>query len=306
MVRLFSGPWRLFAQQTEPIMHELLSHLDWRGLVLPALIPLFMATLAAEAVRFRGRGYFQLRDTLTSFGIGLLYLLLDSAVIVTLVALVFHWVYAHRLVNLTMGPLSFVALLLLVELGYYVFHRAGHRIRWFWAAHAVHHSSEYMNFTVGMRQSPLYATAGVWLFFLPLSWLGFPPLWVFFMLSLNLGYQYFIHTRWIGKLPPVIEYVFNTPSHHRVHHGRNAPYIDRNYGGMLILYDRLFGTFQEERDDIRTDYGLTRPVHDYNPIRLTLREWIALFRDAARPGPLWLRLKHLWAPPEWRRPDDGG
>ena len=110
-------------------MHELLSHPDWRGLILPALIPLFLATLAAEAVRFRGRGYFQLRDTLTSFAIGALYVLVDSLVIVTLVALVFHWVYAHRLVTLDMAPLSFLALLLLVELGYYVFHRAGRRAR---------------------------------------------------------------------------------------------------------------------------------------------------------------------------------
>ena len=124
------------------------------------------------------------------------------------------------------------------------------------------------------------------------------------MLTVNLTYQYFIHTQWIGKLHPAIEFVFNTPSHHRAHHGRNAEYIDRNYGGILILYDRLFGTFVEEKEDVPVEYGITRPVNSHNPITLTLHEAVDMFRDAARPGPLKKRLKHFWAPPEWRREDD--
>jgi sterol desaturase/sphingolipid hydroxylase (fatty acid hydroxylase superfamily) len=186
-----------------------------------------------------------------------------------------------------------------VEFCYYWFHRASHRIRWFWCAHVVHHGSEHMNFSTAMRQSWLYGIAGNWLFYLPMVWVGFEPRWVLFALSCNLAYQFFVHTQWVDKLPAPIEYLFNTPSHHRAHHGRNPRYIDRNYGGTLIVFDRLFGTFVDETEAV--DYGLVRPVHSHNPLWLTVHEWVAMGRDMAQPGPLRERLQHLWAPPEWAR-----
>ncbi|MBL4714531.1 MAG: sterol desaturase family protein [Alcanivorax sp.] len=285
-------------------MNDLLQQLDWRTLVLPAMVPIFVAVLIAEAWRFRGQGRLTLKDSMASMGLGSLYMVFDTLVTVTLVALIFSWAYQHRLFDITMTPLTGLLLFVSLEFCYYWFHRASHRIRWFWSAHVAHHSSTLMNFSTAMRQSAIYSIVGNWLFYVPLAFLGFEPIWVFFMLTVNLAYQYFIHTQWVGKLHPAIEFVFNTPSHHRAHHGRNAEYIDRNYGGILILYDRLFGTFVEEKEDVPVEYGITRPVNSHNPITLTLHEAMDMFRDAARPGPLKQRLKHFWAPPEWRREDD--
>ena len=201
-----------------------------------------------------------------------------------------------------MTPLTGVLLFLSLEFCYYWFHRASHRMRWFWSAHVAHHSSTLMNFSTAMRQSAIYSIVGNWLFYVPLALLGFEPIWVFFMLTVNLAYQYFIHTQWVGKLHPAIEFVFNTPSHHRVHHGRNPGYIDRNYGGTLIVWDRLFGTFVDENAQDPPEYGITRPVRSSNLIVLWTHEYVDLFRDMAQPGGLLSRLTHLWKPPEWQRP----
>ncbi|CAD5107600.1 sterol desaturase family protein [Zestomonas carbonaria] len=287
-------------------MSELLAGLwaevDIRRDLLLIMTPLFISTLAAEWLAMRRRGVFCLKDSLSSLALGGLYLVGDALLVLFLVLPIYHLAFHFRLLEFSMGAWAFVALFFGLELSYYAFHRASHRIRWFWAAHVVHHSSEHMNLTTAMRQSLFYGVAGNWLFYLPLVWLGFAPEWVLFMLSVSLGYQYFIHTRSVERLPRVIEWLFNTPSHHRAHHGRNPQYIDRNYGGILIVFDRLFGTFVEEREPV--EYGILRQVHSVNPLWLNLHEWVDMFRDVARPGPWRLRLKHLWAPPEWQRPDE--
>jgi sterol desaturase/sphingolipid hydroxylase (fatty acid hydroxylase superfamily) len=272
-----------------------------RELTLLSLVPVFVLFLAAEAWHFRGRGRFHLPDTAASLSLGGLYLLADAILLTFLVLAVYGLVYEHRLFTIELTPLTGVLLFALVEFCYYGFHRASHRIRWFWIAHVAHHSSEYMNFGTAMRQSPLYSVVGNWLFYLPVVWLGFAPEAVLFMLAANLIYQYFIHTEWVGRLHPVVEFIFNTPSHHRAHHGRNPRYIDRNYGGIVILFDRLFGTFVDESTDEPVDYGITTPPASFNPLWLSVHELVALVRDMARPGPPGLRLKHLWAPPEWQR-----
>ncbi|WP_394131409.1 sterol desaturase family protein [Shewanella maritima] len=184
----------------------------------------------------------------------------------------FDW----RLLDIEMSPLWFVALLVLQDFFYYWFHRASHRIRWMWAAHVVHHSSENMNFTTAFRQSLMYPIAGMWLFWLPLVVIGFDPQWVVFAVLLNLGLQFFVHTQAIKRLGP-IEWVFNTPSHHRVHHGQNPQYIDKNYAGILIIWDKLFGTFEPEVDTVR--YGITKPVNSFNPLTVTFAEWRDMWRD---------------------------
>lgn len=283
------------------LLAELWGAVDVRRDLLLILTPLFIATLAAEWLKMRERGVYRLGDSLASLGLGGIYLLADALLVLVLVLPAYHWVHAHRVLDFSMTPLAYVVLFFGLELCYYAFHRASHRIRWFWAAHVVHHSSEHMNFTTAMRQSLFYGVAGNWLFYLPLVWLGFAPEWVLFMLSVSLAYQYFVHTQAVHKLPRWFEWFFNTPSHHRAHHGRNPQYIDRNYGGILIIYDRLFGTFVEEQEAV--DYGIVRQVQSFNPLWLNLHEWVDLARDVARPGPLLQRLRHLWMPPEWQRPE---
>jgi hypothetical protein len=177
--------------------------------------------------------------------------------------------------------------------------RASHRIRWFWTAHVPHHSGQVMNFTTAMRQSLLNAFVGIWVFYLPPVLLGVPPAVVMFMLAVDLVYQYFVHTESIGRLPRWYEYGFDTPSNHRGHHGRNPQYIDRNYGGVLILFDRWFGTYEPEIEPV--EYGIVRQVQSHNVLVLNVHEFVDMVRDALAPGPLWQRLKHLWKPPEWER-----
>ncbi|WVM87639.1 sterol desaturase family protein [Halopseudomonas pachastrellae] len=141
--------------------------------------------------------------------------------------------YQHRLFDIPLTLTSALALWVLTDLCFYWMHRSSHRVRWFWAAHVTHHSSERMNFSTAMRQNATNIFNGGWLFYVPLSLLGFNPVWIGVCYALSLVYQFFIHTTLVGKLHPVIEYLFNTPNHHRVHHARNPGYIDTNYGGVL-------------------------------------------------------------------------
>lgn len=288
-----------------PTLLELFrQHIDPRDLTLLLLSPLFMLSIALEAWRFRKTpGIYTWRDTFMSMNSGGSYLFVDLALVIVLVIPAMQWVYQFRLWTIEVTPWTFFALFMGVELLYYGFHRASHRIRWFWCAHVVHHGSEHMNFTTALRQSWFYAIAGNWLFYTPLVWLGFEPHWVLFALSLNLGYQFFVHTQWVGRLPAWLEWLFNTPSHHRAHHGRNPVYIDRNFGGTLIIFDRLFGSFVPEQEAV--DYGLEHPVPTNNLVWLNVHEWAAMLKDMRRElreqGSWYLAVKHLWAPPDWRR-----
>ena len=168
-----------------------------------------------------------------------------------------------------------------VEFFYYWQHRFSHTIRWAWASHAVHHSTNEFTLPAAFRLSWLSAFSLAWLALVPMALMGFHPLFITGLLIANLRFQYFLHTEACGKLGP-LELVFNTPSHHRVHHGSNEAYLDKNYGGVLIIYDRLFGTFQEEREDMPVVYGLTKKLESNNPFVVIFHEWINMFRDAGR------------------------
>ncbi|OOF08162.1 sterol desaturase, partial [Salinivibrio sp. MA427] len=209
---------------------------------------------------------------------------------------VYLWWFGWRLFDIEMSVSLFLLLMVAQDFCYYWFHRASHRIRWMWAAHVVHHSSERMNFSTAFRQSLMYPLAGMWLFWLPLVVIGFPPQWVVFVVLLNLGLQFFVHTQWIKTLGPV-EWIFNTPSHHRVHHGVNPQYIDKNYAGILIIWDKRFGTFEPESESVR--YGIPKPVNSFNPLVVTFAEWQQMWRDATQ---LDLSFRQRWqclfAPPE--------
>ncbi|MEO8559992.1 MAG: sterol desaturase family protein, partial [Rhodospirillales bacterium] len=211
----------------------------------------------------------------------------------------FALVWQNRLTTMPLGTVESIAILFLgQEFCYYWFHRASHRVRWFWATHAVHHSPNELNLSASYRFGLTGRITGTSIFYLPLIWLGFPPAAVFATLAINLLYQFILHTTWIPKLG-WFEYVFNTPSHHRVHHASNAEYLDANYGGVLIVFDRLFGTHVEERADLPCVYGLTKPLHSNNPIYIAFHEWIAMGRDIWHAKTWRERVLRVVGPPGW-------
>ena len=190
---------------------------------------------------------------------------------------------------------TWVIALVGVDLLFYCYHRTAHRVRLIWATHQAHHSSEYFNFATALRQK--WNNSGEILMWIPLPLLGVPPWMVFASFSVSLIYQFWIHTERIGKLWRPIEFVFNTPSHHRVHHGMDPEYLDKNYGGILIIWDRLFGSFQPEL--FRPHYGLTKPVGTFNIWTLQTHEYVTMARDV-RSAPRWRdKLGYIFGPPGW-------
>jgi sterol desaturase/sphingolipid hydroxylase (fatty acid hydroxylase superfamily) len=270
------------------------------------LLPLVLGTALIEGLWFartRTEGY-DWREWATSLGDLAVRKLLAFAPF-GLAAPVFFWLYDHRLFTLGVDSVGGVLLLFIgLEFVYYWFHRASHTVRWFWNSHSVHHSPNRFTLSAAYRLGWLGKFVGANFFFAPLAWLGFEPTTVLIALQLNLLYQFWIHADWIPKLG-WLEYVLNTPSAHRVHHARNPEYLDANYGGVLIVFDRLFGTYIAERDDVPCQYGLVTPVTTFNPIRINFDPWIGLARDLAgarSPGEAWM---FLFGPPGWR-PDGKG
>ncbi len=261
-------------------------------------IPFFFLFIGIELLvaRARGRRVYRLADAVGDLGCGMaqqLALVFAGAALLA----VYAWVHARfRLFTLdartaTPWVLSFV----LVDLLYYAWHRASHRVNVLWAAHVVHHQSEDYNLAVALRQA--VATSFTSLpFYLPMAVLGVPPVVYAAMVSASTLYQFWIHTELVGKLGP-LEWVLNTPSHHRVHHAVNPRYLDRNYGAVLIVWDRLFGTFAEEREP--PVYGTVEPLASFNPAWAQVASWGALWRKAAGLPRLADRLR-LWVmPPPW-------
>ena len=269
-------------------------------------LPLALLLAAFELWHFRGTETFELRDTLASVVMGAGYVLVaEGFVVIAVVVPLFDWLYQFKLMTQTISPLSLLLLFLVVDFSFYLFHLAAHRVRFLWGVHEVHHASEHFNFTVSFRQSVLYAFVGVYAFFIPAVLMGFSPEWVMGTLAANLLYQLLMHTQWVGRLSAPVEWLFNTPSNHRVHHGRNPRYIDRNMGGVLMIWDHLFGTYAAEDPKEPPDYGVVSQISrppSHNPVVLTFREYGRIISDMARPGPMSQRLKHLWGPPEWVRP----
>ncbi|TFF21739.1 sterol desaturase family protein [Jiella endophytica] len=214
-----------------------------------------------------------------------------------LLAVPFALAYQYRLFDFdTFSPLGLGALFLLTEFAYYWYHRASHRIRWLWATHAVHHSSTRMNLTAAVRLGWTGTISGHFLFFLPLAFLGFHPIAIVGMLTINLAYQFFTHTELSPRLGP-LEWVLNTPAHHRVHHASNTACLDRNYGGVLIVFDRLFGTFAEAPKDEPLRYGLVGVKPSLNPLKIAFGEWARMGRDLGNAGSWRERVRAVLAPP---------
>jgi sterol desaturase/sphingolipid hydroxylase (fatty acid hydroxylase superfamily) len=259
-------------------------------------IPVFLAAIALEAwvARRQGRVVSDWRDSLASLAAGTGSVAIGAFWKGALFACYFA-LYEATPLRLGNGPLVWLAALLADDFAYYWFHRLHHEVRFFWAAHVTHHSSQRYNLSTALRQSWTPMTSLPFYAALPL--LGFDPAMLVTVHAANLLYQFWIHTETIGRLGS-LEAVLNTPSHHRVHHASNAQYLDRNYAGILIVWDRLFGTFEPEVE--APVYGLTRNLASYNPLRIAFHEWAAIARDVARPNPLAVRLGLAFRPPGWR------
>ena len=191
-------------------------------------------------------------------------------------------------------PLCFV----LDDLAYYAFHRTAHRVRWFWASHVIHHSSQHYNLTTALRQTWTGFFSLAFIFRMPLFLIGFHPVMVFFCAGLNLVYQFWIHTEAIGRMPRWFESVMNTPSHHRVHHATNPDYLDANYAGVFIVWDRLFGSYVPERDAERPRYGLVHQLGSFNLLWAAFHEWVGIARDVIA-APWRAKLGYAFGPPGW-------
>lgn len=259
-------------------------------------IPAFFVLMAVEWAMLAGTTHvgYERRDTIASLAMGTVNVVISAFTKVAhflLLALVGRW----ALFDIEPSWSSWLVLLVLGDLCYYWFHRLSHDVRFLWAAHVNHHSSERYNLSTALRQS--WTTPfTLMLFYWPLALLGFPPGMIIAGIAINTLYQFWIHTELIDRVGR-LETVLNTASHHRVHHGTNVQYLDRNHGGILIVWDKLFGTFTPEGEPVR--YGLTRNIRTFNLVRIAFHEWEAMWRDVRRATTWRERLGYILAPPGW-------
>lgn len=279
-------------------MRDLLD--PWQNPITYA-VPFFVLFIGLELAALRWLDHddtvtgYQPRDARTSIAMGAISILFLTAY---KVATFFGFAALSAIApfHLPVGTWWYwVLLIVAMDLCYYAHHRFCHRVRIGWAGHQAHHSSTYMNFGTALRQkwNPWFE----FFFWLPLPLLGFAPWTLYAAFSVNLIYQFFVHTEMIDRLPRPVEFVFNTPSHHRVHHGSDPEYLDRNYGGILIVWDRLFGSFTAE--GARPTYGLTHPVTTYNLLELQYGDYREMVRQVRAADGMRARLGHIFGPPGW-------
>jgi sterol desaturase/sphingolipid hydroxylase (fatty acid hydroxylase superfamily) len=267
-------------------------------------IPVFILLILLELVitRIQEKDYYRLSDSINDLSCGILQQVLEAFLKTALFA---GYVFIHgryRLLSIRGTAAAWVLCFVGVDFLYYWFHRLSHEVNAFWAAHVVHHQSEEYNLAVALRQGAFQSSFS-WVFYLPLALIGFPPVMFLTVSSIDTLYQFWIHTRAIGRLGP-LEWALNTPSNHRVHHGRNPKYIDRNHGGILIVWDRLFGTYQEEQEE--PAYGITTPLASWNPVWANLHYWVELLEKAGRTPRLADKVRMFLKPPGWHPADLGG
>ncbi len=270
-------------------------------------IPFFVVTVILEgiAVFKRNPKSYEMKDTIASISMGVGNVVIGLITKLFIVVL-FAFIYEnYRLFDIGFKWWAWLLILFADDFCYYWSHRIGHESRFFWASHIVHHSSQKYNLSTALRQT---WTGGffTFIFFLILPFIGFHPLMIFTQMSISLLYQYWIHTELIDKMPRWFEAVFNTPSHHRVHHGSNPIYLDRNHAGIFIVWDKLFGTFQPELKEVKVVYGLTNNIHTYNPFKIAFSEWFAMLKDVfAQKVSFVNSLRYLFQPPGWRHDGTG-
>jgi len=261
-------------------------------------IPVFFALMGVEylVARWQGRRLYRFNDAVTDLGCGIGQQVTGLFLKAVLFAGYIQVYEGFALFELPAGsPWTWLLAVIGIDFLYYWWHRLSHVVNFMWAAHIVHHQSEDMNFAVALRQA-WFTSATAWIFYIPLALLGVPPLVFIAADAFSTLYQFWIHTETIGKLGP-LENVLNTPSHHRVHHAINPHYIDKNYGAVLIVWDRLFNSFQIE--NVRPVYGILKPFGSWNPVWANFHYWVEIARKA-RAAPGWGRKIAVWfAPPGW-------
>lgn len=262
-------------------------------------IPLFGVLVIAEMLRSRHAGNvtYEAKDAAASLTMGFgntVAKLVTGGLAVAAIA----YVHQFRLFDIGYVAWAFVACFLLEDLSYYWFHRISHERRWFWASHVVHHTSRHYNLSTALRQTWTGSIGGTFIFWLPMAFVGFPPPMIAFFSGLSLVYQFWIHTEAIDRMGP-LEWVLNTPSHHRVHHATNPRYLDSNYAGVLIIWDRLFGTFVEETKADKPIYGVVSNLHTFNPFRIAFHEWVGMARDIGAAKTWREKLHFAFGPPGW-------
>ncbi|NNL88388.1 MAG: sterol desaturase family protein [Marinicaulis sp.] len=268
--------------------------------IIAYAVPAFLALILIEIVvaRRTGRGRFEANDSATSlimgFGSEIAPLIGGGAI----VAAVFFAAYEFRLATIPNLWWTVILCFVIDDLRYYWWHRISHERRFFWASHVIHHSSQHYNLTTALRQTWTGQVTGQILFRTPLVFVGFHPAMVFFVGAVNLLYQFWIHTELIKRMGP-FEIIFNTPSHHRVHHATNPKYLDANYAGTLIIWDKIFGTFVPEDDAERPRYGIIKNLGTFNPIIVAFHEWIGIAKDLVSARSLREMGGYLFGPPGW-------
>jgi len=263
--------------------------------------PLYFIVISIEILlsHLHLKKYYTVKDTLINIYLCVMNGAIDLIFRAVYVVVLF-WFYTFHFVNFSFNPyLYWILLFILEDITFYIEHRVDHYCRVFWAVHVTHHSSEEFNLTTGFRSSvlqPLYR----FVYFIPLVLLGFNPVDIVFMYSLTQIYGILVHTQYINKMPRWFEAVFVSPSHHRVHHASNIIYLDKNMGMVLIIWDRLFGTFQEEVPYDPVKYGLTKRLDNpHHPAKIIFHEWLNLGKDLKKNISLKTKIKYLFMPPGW-------
>lgn len=267
-------------------------------------IPFFILTVIIEViltVKVRSEHY-EYKDAATSIAMGLGNVAIGLFT-KGLTLAVFYFFYQFHLATIPFTWWSWILILFAEDFCYYWFHRISHENRFFWASHVVHHSSQKYNLSTALRQT-WSGSFFSFLFWIPLAIIGFHPIMILVQISISLLYQYWIHTELITKLPKWFEAIFNTPSHHRVHHATNPQYLDRNHAGILIIWDKLFGTFEPEVE--KPVYGLVKNIDTHNPIKVAFLEWYYMFRDFFKAKTTFAnKIKYLYKPPGWKHDGTG-
>jgi len=264
-------------------------------------VPFYTLVIGAEILlsNWQHKKFYSIRQTFQNVYLTLVNAGLDLLLRWAFYISVLQWSYSHHFLKIENVYLYWFALFILEDFAFYVEHRIDHYCRIFWAVHVTHHSSEEFNLTTGFRSSvlqPVYR----FIYFIPLVLVGFDPLDIVFMYSITQTYGILVHTQYVDKMPRWFETIFVSPSHHRVHHASNVIYLDKNMGMCLIIWDKLFGSFQEEVETEPVKYGLTKPVTNQNdPLKIIFHEWQNISKDVTKKLPLSTRFKYLFMPPGW-------
>ncbi|GCD79403.1 sterol desaturase family protein [Schleiferia thermophila] len=261
-------------------------------------IPGFVVLVLAELIfsELKKKHLYETKDTISSLSMGIgnvIVNLLGKAIALG----VYFFIWQFRWIDLGFDWWVWCLIVLADDFTYYWYHRLSHEVRYLWASHVVHHSSRRYNLSTALRQTWTGTVSGGFLFWAWLPLVGFHPIMVLTMQSINLLYQFWIHTEVIDKLPGWFEWIFNTPSHHRVHHSSQPDYLDRNHAGIFIIWDRIFGTFVAEKQ--KPVYGLTKNINTYNPLKIAFHEWADLWRDVRNAPDFKSALMYLFGPPGW-------